>query len=674
MREIVHLQAGQCGNQIGAKFWEVISDEHGIDPTGTYHGDSDLQLDRISVYYNEATGGKYVPRAILVDLEPGTMDSVRSGPFGQIFRPDNFVFGQSGAGNNWAKGHYTEGAELVDSVLDVVRKEAESCDCLQGFQLTHSLGGGTGSGMGTLLISKIREEYPDRIMNTFSVVPSPKVSDTVVEPYNATLSVHQLVENTVRPIALTTRPSMISASQPGPPAPVRSRPPDAPSMREIVHIQAGQCGNQIGAKFWEVISDEHGIDPSGNYVGDSDLQLERISVYYNEASSHKYVPRAILVDLEPGTMDSVRSGAFGHLFRPDNFIFGQSGAGNNWAKGHYTEGAELVDSVLDVVRKECENCDCLQGFQLTHSLGGGTGSGMGTLLISKVREEYPDRIMNTFSVVPSPKVSDTVVEPYNATLSIHQLVENTDETYCIDNEALYDICFRTLKLTTPTYGDLNHLVSATMSGVTTSLRFPGQLNADLRKLAVNMVPFPRLHFFMPGFAPLTARGSQQYRALTVPELTQQMFDAKNMMAACDPRHGRYLTVAAVFRGRMSMKEVDEQMLAIQSKNSSYFVEWIPNNVKVAVCDIPPRGLKMSSTFIGNSTAIQELFKRISEQFTAMFRRKAFLHWYTGEGMDEMEFTEAESNMNDLVSEYQQYQDATAEEEGEFEEEAEEEVA
>ncbi|XP_062297285.1 tubulin, beta 6 class V isoform X8 [Scomber scombrus] len=272
-------------------------------------------------------------------------------------------------------------------------------------------------------------------------------------------------------------------------------------MREIVHIQAGQCGNQIGTKFWEVISDEHGIDPTGNYVGDSPLQLDRVNVYYNEASSHKYVPRSILVDLEPGTMDSVRSGAFGQLFRPDNFIFGQTGAGNNWAKGHYTEGAELVDSVLDIVRKECEHCDCLQGFQLTHSLGGGTGSGMGTLLISKIREEYPDRIMNTFSVMPSPKVSDTVVEPYNATLSVHQLVENTDETYCIDNEALYDI--------------------------------------------------------------------------------------------------------------------------------------------------------------GNSTAIQELFKRISEQFSAMFRRKAFLHWFTGEGMDEMEFTEAESNMNDLVSEYQQYQEATA---------------
>merc|ERR1711964_504513 len=398
------------------------------------------------------------------------------------------------------------------------------------------------------------------------------------------------------------------------------------NMREIVHLQAGQCGNQIGAKFWEMISDEHGIDPTGSYVGTSDLQMERIDVYFNQAmglspeakakgeklvSGGKFVPRAILVDLEPGTMDSVRSGPYGGIFRPDNFVFGQSGAGNNWAKGHYTEGAELVDSVLDVVRKESEGCDCLQGFQLTHSLGGGTGSGMGTLLISKIREEYPDRIMNTYSVVPSPKVSDTGVEPYNATLSVHQLVENTDETFCIDNEALYDICFRTLKLTTPTYGDLNHLVSATMSGVTTCLRFPGQLNADLRKLAVNMVPFPRLHFFMPGFAPLTSRGSQQYRDLTV---------------------------ATMFRGRMSMKEVDEQMLNTQNKNSSYFVEWIPNNVKTAVCDIPPRGLKMSATFIGNSTAIQELFKRVSEQFTAMFRRKAFLHWYTGEGMDEMEFT------------------------------------
>jgi tubulin beta len=359
-------------------------------------------------------------------------------------------------------------------------------------------------------------------------------------------------------------------------------------------------------------------------------------------------------------MDSVRASPFGKLFRPDNFIHGQSGAGNNWAKGFYTEGAELVSDVIDVVRRETEKCDCLQGFQITHSLGGGTGSGMGSLIISKIKEEFPDRMLCTYSIVPSPKVSDTVVEPYNCTLSMNQLVENSDATFCIDNEALYNICMRTLKINTPTYGDLNHLVSAVMSGITTSLRFPGQLNADLRKLAVNMVPFPRLHFFMVGFAPLTSRTLQQYTNVSVGELTHQMFDSRNLMAASDPKHGRYLTVAALFRGKLSMKEIEQSMLNIQLKNSSHFVEWIPNNVKTSACDIPPKGLRMSSTFIANSTSIQELFKRVENQFVSMFNRKAFLHWYTAEGMDEMEFTEAESNMTDLISEYQQYQDATTE--------------
>ena len=156
-------------------------------------------------------------------------------------------------------------------------------------------------------------------------------------------------------------------------------------------------------------------------------------------------------------------------------VSGQNGTGNNWAKGHYTEGAELIDNVMDVIRKESEGCDCIQGFQLTQSLGGGTGSGMGTLLLSKIREEFPDRMLSTFSVVPSPKVSEVVVEPYNATLSVHQLLENSDMTFCIDNEALYDIAFRNLKMTDPTHADLNHLVSLAMSGITTCLRFPGQV-------------------------------------------------------------------------------------------------------------------------------------------------------------------------------------------------------
>jgi len=184
-----------------------------------------------------------------------------------------------------------------------------------------------------------------------------------------------------------------------------------------------------------------------------------------------------------------------------------------------------------------------------------------------------------------------------------------------------------MKLDTPSFADLNHLVSAAMSGVTACLRFPGQLNSDLRKLAVNLIPFPRLHFFLIGFAPLTSRNSVDFRAHTVPELSKQVFDPRNMMAAVDPRQGRYLTASVIFRGKMSTSEVDEQMLSIQNRNSSSFVEWIPNNIKSSVCDVPLRNHRMSATFIGNNTCIQDLFKRIGQQFSIMFRRRAFLMWW-----------------------------------------------
>ncbi|XP_031550548.1 tubulin beta-1 chain-like [Actinia tenebrosa] len=444
-------------------------------------------------------------------------------------------------------------------------------------------------------------------------------------------------------------------------------------MRDIVHLQVGQCGNQVSTKFWEVIAEEHGIDPQGLYHGNAPAQLDKVNVYFDEKQDGRYVPRAACIDLEPGSIDSLRSSQYGHLFSPDNCIYGQSSASNNWAKGFYTEGSELLESAMDCIRKLAEFCDSIQGFQLAHSLGGGTGSGLGSLLISKLREEYPDRLISTYSVLPSPRVSETVTEPYNATLSFHHLVDLADVAVCVDNEALYSIYSDVLRKKTPTYSELNKLVAITMSGVTTSLRFPGQLNADLRKLAVNMVPFPRLHFFIPAHAPLISQRSEMYRSYSVSELTNQMFTSQGMMVACDPRQGRYLTVASMFRGQLSMRDVENAMLEMQDVHSSSFVEWIPNNMKTAVCDVPPKGMTSSATFLYNSTAIQEAFKRFTEQFAAMFRRRAYLHWYTAEGMDAMEFTEADSNLSDLISEYQQYEEATPDDVVYLEEESSEEV-
>eukprot|EP01026_Neomeris_dumetosa_P063885 TRINITY_DN6067_c0_g1_i11.p1 TRINITY_DN6067_c0_g1~~TRINITY_DN6067_c0_g1_i11.p1 ORF type:complete len:682 (-),score=99.49 TRINITY_DN6067_c0_g1_i11:632-2542(-) len=262
----------------------------------------------------------------------------------------------------------------------------------------------------------------------------------------------------------------------------------------------------------------------------------------------------------------------------------------------------------------------------------------------------------SYPILPSPKVSDVVVEPYNATLAINSLVQTVDECAVLDNEALYNICVQVLKKPNPRFNELNQLISAAMGGVTAGLRFPGQLNADLRKLGVNLVPFPKLHFFQIGLAPLTSREAAMYRKVSVATLANQMFQPLNLFAAADPRNGRFLTTAAIFRGRVSTRDVEEEMLKIQNKFSSYFVDWIPNNIKSSVCEVTPKvpPTDMSATFLSNNTAIKSIFQRIARQFNAMYRRKAFLHWYTGEGMHEAEFEEAIEQLQALIQDYQQF--------------------
>lgn len=408
-------------------------------------------------------------------------------------------------------------------------------------------------------------------------------------------------------------------------------------------------------------------------------------------------------------------------------MFGQSGAGNNFAKvrtspaahrgsltrartqGYYTEGAELVDQVLDQLRHETENCENLQGFQLIHSLGGGTGSGLGTLLLAKIREEFPDRMLATYSVLPAPKVSETVVEPYNAVLALNQLVENADLVFSFDNEALGNILAKTLKKTSPSYSDLNDLIASVMSGITTPLRFPGQLNSDLRKLATNLIPFPRLHFLTASYAPLGAANATAFRKLSVPDLTQQLFDPAHQMAATDLRSGKFLTSAAFFRGKdVSSRAVEDSMLAVHDKNSAYFVEWM--------C-VVPLACALALALTSVSTLAQPERHADRPYFCPAHRlarrRDAHLEQHVGAGPlpahahavccalpssrvpalvhgrghgrdgvspelcedpthadlpTARRFTEAESNINDLVAEYQQYTEATADDE-EYEEEA-----
>ncbi|KAI1272001.1 Tubulin/FtsZ, GTPase domain-containing protein [Xylaria sp. FL0933] len=206
-------------------------------------------------------------------------------------------------------------------------------------------------------------------------------------------------------------------------------------MREIINVQIGRSGNNIGTALWENICREHGLNSDGIYEGTSDLQLERMGVYFNSVSDNKYVPRAVLLGMGPIYLDAALASLFGRLCRKDNIVSGFDGLGGYI--GCYAKqdniADEVLDIVLDAVRREAEGCDCIQGFHITHSLGGGTGSGKGALLLSRLREELPDCTTATFSIFPSPGTMRHVVESYNALLSVPELVEHSDQTFCIDS-------------------------------------------------------------------------------------------------------------------------------------------------------------------------------------------------------------------------------------------------
>lgn len=147
-----------------------------------------------------------------------------------------------------------------------------------------------------------------------------------------------------------------------------------------------------------------------------------------------------------------------------------------------------------------------------------------------------------------------------------------------------------------------------------------------------MVPFPRLHFFTAGYAPLVSSGSRAYTASNVSELTAAAFQRRSLLAAIDPMMGKYLTVSVAYRGKLAMRDIENAVYEYQSKNSAHFVPWIPNGALTTLCSVPPIGQTASATLVANTTAIAEVFKRSHNQFRQLYSRKAYLHWYTGEGM------------------------------------------
>eukprot|EP00118_Oscarella_pearsei_P027686 m.311285 g.311285 ORF g.311285 m.311285 type:complete len:480 (+) comp64270_c0_seq1:356-1795(+) len=473
----------------------------------------------------------------------------------------------------------------------------------------------------------------------------------------------------------------------------------AEAKREIISIHLGQAGVQLGDSCWELYCAEHGISPDGELLDGKDTSSsfspkpvngmngvngvngcheprvlsDGVHAFFNEAQSGKFVPRTLFFDLEPTVVDQVRMGPFRRMHHPGQLMSGKEDASNNFARGYYNVGRQHIENVLDRVRKMADCCSSLQGFLIVNSFGGGTGSGFTSLLAERLSGDYAQKPKLQFCVYPSPRMSTAMVEPYNAVFTTHMTMEHTDCTFLFDNEALYDLCHDRCDVQLPRYIDMNRIVAQVISSVTASIRFPGQLNVDLCEFQTNLVPYPRIHFPLMSYAPLLSPEKAYHERLDVGEMTRQCFRlGGGQMVKCDPRRGKYMACCALYRGDVTPKDVHSAFAAARSDRNVQLVDWSPTAFKAGIngsrpCvvpDSPMAKMPRSVCMLSNTTAIVDAWSNLNHKFDLLFGKRAFVHWYVGQGMEEGEFSDARDDMAALEKDYEEIAKDTATEDDE----------
>jgi len=391
---------------------------------------------------------------------------------------------------------------------------------------------------------------------------------------------------------------------------------------------------------------------------------DSFQTFFQETGAGKYVPRSVYVDLEPTVIDEVRSGAYRELFHQESLINGKEDAANNFARGHMRIGGLVVDLVLDKIRKLADQCTGLQGFIMYHAFGGGTGSGLGTKLLQRLSHDYPKKTKIEFAVYPSEQLSACVVEPYNSVMSMHKSLEYTDVTFMVDNEAMYDVCSRNLNIEKPAFTNLNKIIAQCISTVTVSLRFDGSLNCDLTEFQTNLVPFPRVHFPILSFAPVVSAEKAYHETISTYELTSAVFEPQNMLIRClrgAQQIGKYMACCMMYRGDVLPKDVNQSVCILKAKRTINFVDWCPTGFKVGINNAPttvvPGGdlakVTRALLMIANHTSIANVISRMDKKFDLLYSKRAFVHWYVSEGMEEGEFAEARENLAALEKDFEE---------------------
>ncbi|XP_041478336.1 tubulin gamma-1 chain [Lytechinus variegatus] len=414
--------------------------------------------------------------------------------------------------------------------------------------------------------------------------------------------------------------------------------------REIITLQLGQCGNQIGMEFWKQLCLEHGISPEGILEDFATDGSDRKDVFFYQADDEHYIPRAVLLDLEPRVIHGIQNSPYANLYNPENIYISKhgGGAGNNWASG-YTQGERLYEEVFDIIDREADNSDSLEGFVLCHSIAGGTGSGMGSYILEKLNDRFPKKLIQTYSVFPNQQeISDVVVQPYNSMLTLKRLTQNSDCVVVLDNTALNRIATERLHLQQPDFLQINQMVSTIMSTSTTTLRYPGYMNNDLIGLVASLIPTPRLHFLMTGYTPLTLGTDTKLasvRKTTVLDVMRRLLQPKNIMVSTTLRDKQsshcYISILNIIQGEVDPTQVHKSLQRIRERKLANFIPWGPASIQVALSKKSPyvqTAHRVSGLMLANHTSIVSLFERTCQQFDKLRKREAFLEQFRKESI------------------------------------------
>lgn len=227
---------------------------------------------------------------------------------------------------------------------------------------------------------------------------------------------------------------------------------------------------------------------------------------FSRKRSNEVLPHSVFLDLEPSAVDNLRNGPFRGLFQDDCFVTGKEDASSLFSLGRDNYGRDLKDECLDAIRVIAEKCDHLKGFLMYNAVGGGTGSGLGALMLESLGEQFGVKTNRlALSIYPADQLSVSPTEPFNALLHTDALLEHADMSFTIENESLLSIYKQKLYKSSPRYTDLNRLLARVISNLTIAYRFESPYNVDFNDYLTNLVPYPKMHFLLTSQSPIISR-------------------------------------------------------------------------------------------------------------------------------------------------------------------------